>query len=63
MPSLWLALAGRWRGARVAVKIIEHSPDVNSKIEAFRENMVACNIQHPNVVRARSAPGLVLCCG
>ena len=34
----------------VAVKIIEHSADINSKIEGFRENVVSSNIQHPNVV-------------
>ena len=42
--------AGRWKGAMVAVKIIEHSADINSKIEGFRENVVSSNIQHPNVV-------------
>ena len=44
------ACAGRWKGAMVAVKIIEHSADINSKIEGFRETMVSSNIQHPNVV-------------
>lgn len=39
----------------VAVKIIEHSADINSKIEGFRETMVSSNIQHPNVVSAQSA--------
>lgn len=34
----------------VAVKIIEHSADENSKIEGFRENLVCSNIQHPNVL-------------
>ena len=34
----------------VAVKIIEHSADINSKMEGFRETMVSSNIQHPNVV-------------
>lgn len=42
--------AGRWKGAMVAVKIIEHSADINSKMEGFRETMVSSNIQHPNVV-------------
>ncbi|CAL5221171.1 g3314 [Coccomyxa viridis] len=41
---------GRWKGAMVAVKIIEHSADINSKIEGFRENVVSSNIQHPNVL-------------
>ncbi|BDA43697.1 Mitogen-activated protein kinase kinase kinase 11 [Coccomyxa sp. Obi] len=41
---------GRWKGAMVAVKIIEHSADENSKIEGFRENLVCSNIQHPNVL-------------
>ena len=44
------ACAGRWKGAMVAVKVIEHSADINSKIEGFRETMVSSNIQHPNVV-------------
>ena len=34
----------------VAVKIIEHSADENSKIESFRENLVSSNLQHPNVL-------------
>ncbi len=34
----------------VAVKIIEHSADENSKMESFRENLVSSNIQHPNVL-------------
>lgn len=34
----------------VAVKVIEHSADENSKIESFRENLVCSNIQHPNVL-------------
>ena len=34
----------------VAVKIIEHSTDMNSKIDAFRETLVSANIHHPNVV-------------
>ncbi len=37
----------------VAVKIIEHSSDINSKIEGFRENVVSSSIQHPNVVGSR----------
>ncbi|KAK9915364.1 hypothetical protein WJX75_008098 [Coccomyxa subellipsoidea] len=41
---------GRWKGAMVAVKIIEHSADENSKIESFRENLVSSNLQHPNVL-------------
>ena len=45
-----LRCAGRWKGAMVAVKIIEHSADINSKMEGFRENVVSSNIQHPNVV-------------
>ena len=36
----------------VAVKIVEHSADINSKIDSFRETMVSSNIQHPNVVSA-----------
>ena len=34
----------------VAVKIIQHSADIKSKIEAFRETLVSANIHHPNVV-------------
>ncbi len=51
---------GRWKGAMVAVKIIEHSADENSKIEGFRENLVCSNIQHPNVLityKVRDAGG------
>ena len=45
-----VACAGRWNGAMVAVKIIQHSADIKSKIEAFRETLVSANIHHPNVV-------------
>ncbi len=54
-----VACAGRWKGAMVAVKIIEHSTDMNSKIDAFRETLVSANIHHPNVV----ATYKVITCG
>ena len=41
----------------VAVKVIEHSADINSKIEGFRETLVSSNIQHPNVVSSLSPEG------
>ena len=34
----------------VAVKVIEHSAGVRSKIEAVRETLVSSNIHHPNIV-------------
>ena len=55
----WVACAGRWKGAMVAVKIIEHSTDMNSKIDTFRETLVSANIHHPNVV----ATYKVITCG
>jgi hypothetical protein len=51
MPhDCWCWCAGRWKGARVAVKIVEHSESVNPSLESLRETMVSPNIQHPNVV-------------
>ena len=43
----------------VAVKIIEHPADVNSRIEALRETLVCSNINHPNVVSTYK----VIACG
>ena len=56
---------GRWKGAMVAVKVIEHNESVASRLEGLRESVLSANIQHPNVVRGPNAPGLPLpgsCC-
>ncbi len=41
---------GRWKGAMVAVKVIEHNESVASRLEGLRESVLSANIQHPNVV-------------
>ena len=41
---------GRWKGAYVAIKIIDHS-DRGSEAIARREGSLSTSIQHPNVVR------------
>ncbi|KAK9826762.1 hypothetical protein WJX81_007239 [Elliptochloris bilobata] len=53
---------GRWKGAMVAVKVIEHNECVASKLEGLRESVLSANIQHPNVLSTykviqRSAKG------
>ena len=56
---------GRWKGAMVAVKVIEHNESVASRLEGLRESVLSANIQHPNVVRGPTAPGFSLqssCC-
>jgi hypothetical protein len=47
---------GRWKGALVAVKVIEHNEDVASRLEGLRESVLSANIQHPNVVRRPRPP-------
>ena len=34
----------------MAIKVIEHSADDNSKLDGLRESLLCSNIQHPNVV-------------
>lgn len=51
---------GRWKGAMVAVKVIEHNKSVASRLEGLRESVLSANIQHPNVVSGLAAPGLPL---
>lgn len=49
---------GRWKGAMVAVKVIEHNECVASKLDGLRESVLSASIQHPNVVRAQPCPSL-----
>ena len=35
----------------VAIKVIEHNADDNSKMDGLRESLLCSSIQHPNVVR------------
>ena len=47
-----LSTAGRWQGALVAIKIVEHSlKGAAAEIEGARESLLAASISHPNVVR------------
>lgn len=42
---------GRWKGALVAIKIVEHSAgDDADVIEGARESLLAASVSHPNVV-------------
>ena len=45
-------VAGRWRGAIVAVKIVAHDCSLASLAETLRESALSTSIQHPNVVCA-----------
>ena len=46
--------AGRWQGALVAIKIVEHSlKGAAAEIEGARESLLAASISHPNVVSCR----------
>lgn len=51
---------GRWKGAMVAVKVIEHNESVASRLEGLRESVLSANIQHPNVVSGLTARPLPL---
>ena len=50
----WLLLllsAGRWRGALVAVKVVEHTSGGKADvIEGARESLLAASVSHPNVI-------------
>ena len=53
-PTLVLPAAGRWQGALVAIKIVEHSlKGAAAEIEGARESLLAASISHPNVVSCR----------
>ncbi len=45
---LWIA--GRWRGALVAVKVVAHDCSIASLAETLRESALSTSIHHPNVV-------------
>ncbi len=49
----WLALflAGSWKGAVVAVKVIVHNTSMARKVDTLRESLVGISMQHPHVVR------------
>ena len=43
--------AARWKGALVAVKVIEHGrTDSSSAVDIARESSLATSVVHPNVV-------------
>lgn len=49
--------AARWKGALVAVKVIEHGKrDQSNAVDIARESSLATSVVHPNVVRM---PGLL----
>ena len=48
---------GRWKGALVAIKVVEHTSGEGGKadvIEGARESLLAASVSHPNVVRCSS---------
>ena len=47
--SITLPFAGKWKGAFVAVKVIDHE-EAASKLMALREGALSSSVQHPNVV-------------
>ena len=51
------AFAGRWQGALVAIKVVEHSlRGEEAELEGARESLLAASISHPNVVRLPKTP-------
>ncbi len=43
--------AGRWKGALVAIKVVEHDMTGSSLVvEGARESLLAASIAHPNIV-------------
>ena len=46
-----MLFAGRWRGALVAVKVVEHTSGGKADvIEGARESLLAASVSHPNVI-------------
>ena len=45
-----LLLAGSWKGAAVAVKVIVHNASMARKVDTLRESLVGISMQHPHVV-------------
>ena len=43
-------LAGSWKGAAVAVKVIVHNASMARKVDTLRESLVGISMQHPHVV-------------
>ena len=43
-------LAGSWKGAPVAVKVIVHNASMARKVDTLRESLVGISMQHPHVV-------------
>lgn len=52
MSANWIVMeTGRWKGALVAIKIVEHSYGGDADvIEGARESLLAASVSHPNVV-------------
>ena len=49
--SIVFCAAARWKGALVAVKVIEHGrTDSSSAVDIARESSLATSVVHPNVV-------------
>ena len=61
MPCLHLThaasarhLAGRWRGALVAVKVVEHRVQPGQSVDLSREPLLSMSVSHPHVVQVSS---------
>lgn len=60
-------LVGRWKGALVAVKVIDHRIKGNgNSVDIQREAILSTSVVHPNVVQYRSSLiaecSVMLCC-
>ena len=56
-PDVWHSMsadqpppAGRWKGVPIAIKIVDHSAYVGTRVDALRESVLSTSVQHPNVV-------------
>ena len=45
--------AGRWKGVPIAIKVVDHTAYVGTRVDALRESVLSTSVQHPNVVRCR----------
>ena len=50
-----LLIAGKWQGALVAIKVVEHRLRKSlEEMDEARESLLSASVSHPNVVRSET---------
>lgn len=55
-----IVAAAKWNGVIVAVKVVEHDPDLGNALNTLLESTLAQSINHPNLVRNPVLPPSLL---